>query len=877
MWRTLRRSAQLDAAMHEEMRMHIEMEADRLVRERGLDREEAFRQAHVNFGGIEKYKEYGREARGLAWIEGLRLDGRLAIRMLSKHRGLTLIGSFAMAVAIAIGATSFEIITELLDPALPLPGGRRIVAIQYATENPGSPERRVTHEFTAWRHQVTSIEHLSAFRTAQHTLMSSSAAPEPVRVAEMTASGFDVAGTPPLLGRYLLPADEGRDAPSVLVLGYDAWQARFGGDPAIVGQLVTLAGTPHTIVGVMPASFRFPVDHQFWRPLRANPLDYERLSGPQLYMFGRLAPGMTREQAQAELSTLGRRLALAYPKTHARLRPLVLPFTREHLDLSQPALVLLLRIAQLLIGALTFVVAINLAILVYARTVTRLGEIAIRTALGASRARILAQLFIEAFALSILGAAAGLMMSAIALERIQALVPANGSVPFWLDFDLSLSTVAYSIGLAALAAVIIGVLPGLKSTARDIIIDLHELNGRSGKRLGSSWTTLVVGQVAVAVAVLPVAAYLSWRVVRMEVTGPGFPAEQFVVSTVVFGKDDAAVAPGVVRARQLDLMSRLSAEPGVSAVTFASAVPGFGPGGRRIQFEPNSEDSNLEVSTLDVDPDIFEALGAQVLAGRRFTAGDLGAAHAVIVNRTFAHRLAGGRSPLGLRFRYASTRSQTRAAQEIRHQIVGVVEDVPSFPPSLSVDGEPVVYHPAAVGDIDPVVIAVRFSGPVPAGIAERFREIGAAVDPVLQLRRIVPLSDFYDDVRSLWRYLAWCLALVTASVLLLSAAGIYAMMSFTVAQGTREIGIRAALGAHPHRLLFNIFGRALRQLSAGVAAGAMLSFPAIVSAGLRMSEAAMLLVAVAIVMVIVGGFAAIGPALRSLRVDVTDALRADG
>ncbi len=437
-WQVLRRSDQLDAEMHDEMRFHVDMEAERLVREDGLDPREAHRVASVRFGGVEKFKEEGRGARGLQWVDAISLDTRLGVRMLVKHRGLTLVGGFAMAVAIAIGATSFEMIAELLDPSLPVEEGDRVVALHNATANPGDPERRVVHDFVAWRETVVSIEQLSAFRTVQHNLVSAGAPPEPIKVAEITASGFVVARTSPLLGRYLLPADEQDGSAPVVVVGHQAWRSRFSSDPAIVGRTIHLAGVPSTVVGVMPDGFQFPVDHQFWMPLRLNPLEHERLRGPELYVFGRLARGVTMPAAQAELTIIGQRTAAAHPATHDRLRPVVLPYTREHLDLSHPALVWILRIAQLLVGALSVVVAVNLAILVYARTVTRLGEIAVRTALGASRRRILAQLFIEALALSGLGAATGLMLARVVLGRVQSLSRLNGSVPFWIDFDLSI-------------------------------------------------------------------------------------------------------------------------------------------------------------------------------------------------------------------------------------------------------------------------------------------------------------------------------------------------------------------------------------------------------------------------------------------------------
>jgi putative ABC transport system permease protein len=876
-WKVLSRSSELDAEMGEEMRFHIEMEAERVIQQQGLDPQAARRHAHVRFGGLEKYKEQGRDARGRQWIDAMWLDARLGVRMLVKHRGLTLAGGFAMTVAIAIGATFFETVSEVLAPALPLEDGERVVGLQLATATPGSPERRVLHDFTDWRDELVSIEQVAAFRTVQLNLVSPDGPPEPIKLAEMTASGFAVARTPPLMGRYLLSSDERDGAPAVVVIGHEAWRSRFGGDPQVVGRTINIGGVAHTVVGVMPQGFAFPVNHHFWMPFRVDPLDYERLRGPELHMFGSLAPGVTMEQAQAELTIIGQRTAAAHPETYERLRPLVLPYTREHFDLTG-ARVWLLRVAQLLVGALVFVVSVNLAILFYARTVTRIGEIALRTALGATRRRILAQLFIEAFALTVAGAVTGLMLASVALRTYHSLIISNGSLPFWLDLDLSALTVIYAFGLAAVAAVVMGVLPGVKATGRQLHARLHELNGRSGTRLGPMWTTLVIAQIAVAAAVLPWAVYLSWQLVRMEVGGPGFAVEKFVVGSVAMSDETAAVDSTLFRGRQLALMSRLKAEPGVAAVTFSSGVPGFAPG-RRIQFEagaPVREPGVLEVSSLDVDLEMLDAYGAEMLAGRGFDASDLGA-NAAIVNRTFVQEFLdpSTRSALGLRFRYS--RPSTGSGQAEWYQIVGVVRDFPSFSPAPGSDGEPTVYHPAAPGEVHPVLVSVRFSGPIPAGVAERFRNIGAEVAPALQLRRVVPLSSFYDDLRSIWRYLAWGIGLVTTSVLLLSAAGMYALMSFAVAQRTREIGIRSALGANPRRLLLSIFGRVIRQLGLGLLVGSAISGAVFLNTDLSAGRATTLLLTVAAIMLVVGLLAALGPARRSLRIQAIEALRTDG
>ena len=869
MWRTLWRSKQVEAEMRDEMRLHIELETERL-RANGLDPDEARRQAHVRFGGVEKFKEEGREARGFAWLDSVSLDARLGLRMLAKHQWLTVVGGVAMAVAIALGASAFEVIGVLLRDDLPFPGGDRAIAIRYVSGN-----ARVLHAFAAWRGQVRTIEHLGAFRTVQHNLIAPNAPPEPIAVAEITASAFVLVGTPPLHGRYLLPSDEQEQAAPVIVLGYDAWRRRFGGDPGIVGRTVPLGGVTSTIVGIMPEGFLFPISHEFWIPLRLNPLKWRPWEGPALDLFGRLAPDVTVEQAQGELASAGRQIADAHPDGAGRVQPVVLPFPRAHRDLEGPLIVFLMRAAQFLIGALSFLVAINLAVLLYARTITRLGEIAVRTALGASRGRILSQLFVEALVLTTLGAAAGLVISRIALRQVEAMA---GVVPFWVQYGLKPSTVLYAFVLAVVAALIMGVLPGLKATGHRLSANLQELHGRTGTRLGSVWSTLIVAQVAVAVAILPAAVFLTWYVLRMEFAGRSASVDRLVVANMVLSDEASARDTGLVRQRQDALMSRLRGEPGVTAVTFSSALPGLGPD-RRIEFQPSTkirDAGDLEVATFRIDVDLLGVYEARLLAGRGFEPRDLGAAPAAIVNRTFVDDLLEpSTGALGTQFRYAADRDG--GAPSDWYEIVGVVDDFPALPRAPGAGGEPSVYHPMGSGAAHPAVLSIKFGTTPPANAIQRVREIGAEIDPSLQMRRVVPLSVFYDEARSAFQAMALAVGFVTGAVLLLSAAGVHAMMSFTIAQRTREIGIRSALGAQPRHLLLGIFKGAMRQLALGIAAGSLLSVGAFVAVGTGASSAGGLLVTVAVLMAMVALLAAIGPARRILRIQTVEALRTVG
>ncbi len=859
-WRGLVRPSALDADMDEEIRLHIEMQAERLMRERQLDPAEARRQAHVAFGGVEKWKEEGRDTRGRRWLDHLALDTRLGLRMLVKHRSLTLIGAFAMTVAVAIGATAFEVIAEALTPALPFPRGERVMSIEFATERVSVPEQARLHDFLDWRAQVTSLELMSAFRTVQRNLATAGSYPEPARIAEITGAAFAIAQTPPHLGRFVLPDDERLGAPPVLLIGYEEWQRRFGGDPSIVGSMVTLNTIPHTVIGVMPPRFAFPFRHQYWVALQEEAAPIRR-QGERLIVFGRLAPGATRESAEGELVAMHQHLQSQYPDLYAKLRPAVMPYTLERMDIDRPIFVWGFRIVQFLLSGLLVIVAINLAVLFYARTLARLPEIAVRSALGASRTRILAQLFLEAFLLSILSAIAGLYVASLALQWLRAIITSVENVPFWLTFDLSAPTIGYALVLAALAAAIVGVLPGLKVTGARLDANLRALGGGPRLRLGWLWTLLIITQVASASAILPAAIYVIAEVVRMETSGPGFAANAFVVARV--------------ERRQAELMRRLEAEPGVRAVTFSSSIPGF-EGSRVIAFDDaqaQQADTDKEVNVMDVDLAMFDVYDARILAGRGFASVDLGTT-AVIVNQSFVRELFDGRSALGQRFSFARGPADTAALESF--EIVGVVSDFPAFPNRPGSDGVPGVYFPAAAAATAASTMSVRFRGDVPEDFVGRLRQIGADVDPAVPLRDVTLLTEFYARNRGLWRVISWALGSITVSVLLLSAAGIYALMSFTVAQRTREIGIRAALGGNQRRILGGIFGRVTRQLAIGAAVGSLFSAALLSITNLTARGSLTLVLLVVSIIFIVGLIAAIGPARRSLRIQAMDALRAD-
>ena len=335
------------------------------------------------------------------------LDFTLAWRMLVRYPGLSLVSVLGMTVGITIAAGAFTIVSLMMDTKLPLPESERLVSLLSLDVATNNRETRNLFDLEAWR-GARSIEDFSVSRTVQRNLVVDGRPPEIVTVAEMSASAFGAARIDAFRGRTLLPEDERAGAADAIVIGHDEWVRRFGADPDVVGRVVKLGPTAHTIVGVMPEGYGFPLYHSYWIPWRVDAAVYAPRSGPSVSIFGRLAPGATLESAQAELNAIGRHASAAEPATHEHLRPLVIPYAHAFTDMDEPQNALAVYAIEIAIVLLLILVCINVAILVYARTATRQGEIAVRGALGASRRRIVAQLFVEALMLAGVSAAIGI-------------------------------------------------------------------------------------------------------------------------------------------------------------------------------------------------------------------------------------------------------------------------------------------------------------------------------------------------------------------------------------------------------------------------------------------------------------------------------------
>lgn len=894
LWRGVRRRSDVNAEMEEEFRAHIELRTADLIRT-GLAPDAAARQARIEFGRPERFKAEGSASRGLRRFDELAvswLDFKLGFRMLVRYPGLTLVGGLAIAFAIWVGAGTFEFLGQVMNPRIPLAEGDRIVAIEVTSASDGRQTPRILHDYVDWRADLRSVTELGAYRSVERNLITEYAQAEPADLAEITASAFQIARVQPLFGRAIVADDESPASPPVLVLGWELWQRRFGGDPNVLGRTVQVGTTPATIVGVMPQGFRFPISYEAWAPLRLNVLEYERGQGPAISVIGRLAPNATLDEAQTELTNLGRRAALDFPATHEHLRPRVMPLAKSWLDLSTGEALSLWSINLFIIMLLALVCS-NVALLMFARAATRESEIAVRNAIGASRARIITQLFAEALVLGTFGAALGLAAAGFGLRwglGIAATQFMDGApLPFWFRSTLSPSTVLYAGILAVVAAIIAGVLPALKVT-RGVGTQLRQASaGGGGLRFGGVWTAVIVTQVALTVALPSTAFQLRKDANRIRTLEVGFPTQQYLSLRLEMDRDASTAATGdtsraaflaLFAERKQELERRLTNYPVVLDVTFAGRLPRMYHQWNQIEVDEGAVEPRdvrgHRVSSTPIAEDYFEVLRTTILSGRSFNSSDTSSgAQVVLVNKPFVDDVLGGRNPIGRRIRYIANEEYRRPSDEGPwYEIVGVAPDMGM----TSGYGRSGIYHPLIPAEAYPVYLAVHVRGD-PDAFEPQLRATAAAVDPTMRINELMPLDEVTGGEMKFYSFWFRLTLLISSIALLLSLAGIYAVMAFTVARRTREIGIRVALGASQRRVLASIFRRPLKQVALGVLAGTFVTgFLAYGINGMAVSpRGAAMVAAYAVLMLAVCLLACIVPTRRALAVEPTEALRADG
>lgn len=832
-----------------------------------------------------------------AWHEALGgarhsslLDLKLGVRMLLKHPGLSLASGMGIALVIAVAGGFSAFGWNMISPRIPLDEGERLVGLGNWDVSRRDEERRNLRDFLAWRDELASVRDLAAFRPVQRNLITRDGSVEQIRIAEMSPAGFRAARVPPLLGRTLVEGDAGTGATPALVIGYDPWRRRFASDPDIVGTEVRLGGTTYTVVGVMPRGFHFPLNEDYWTPLTVDPAEHEVLEGPEVFVFGRLAPGYGMEEARAEMAVLGRRMATAHPDTHGDLLAQVLPFAHPLVSVNEEGeapLAMATFFAAIVLVLL--IISVNVAVLIYARTATRRGEIAVRTALGASRGRIVAQLFGEALVLSTGAALVGVFLAKVGLGWTRHIIETGPRdiIPFWFDFGIPGPAWAFIVLLTVLATVITGAVPALQATGGGVQRNLSRYRQGAGPALGRTWTILIVSQVAMAVAGIPVVVGIFSQELGGAAYWPRFPAHRMLVAwmspePVPSDRGDEHRGERLARFTEArsEVARRLEAEAGVVDMTFTLSI--------RAPFAfvaleggSTSEDSGESIHGVrsgEVAPEFFRLFESSVLSGRAFRSDDRDASGptVAVVDEAFVRQVMKGADPLGRRVRIVprSEWSSDAPSEKRWMEIVGVVESVHR---AALGDGvvDPVVYRPMPRDPQAGVGLVLRFAGVDAQVLRRRIREVASRVDPTMRVD-IHRLDKTYRQDQLAVSFAVLVIALAILAVLLLSAAGVYALMSFTVSQRRREIGIRSALGAHPARLLAGVFRKSVRQLGMGVLLGLVgaLAFNAWFDGEVFEEYWSVALAGMALVMMAVGVLATWGPARRGLRIEPAEVLK---
>jgi putative ABC transport system permease protein len=899
----------------DELQSHIDLHTEDNIRA-GMTPDEARRQALVRIGGVTGAREAHRERRGLPGLEAFVFDLKIGGRMLVKYPGLTIVGGVAMAFAIWVGIVIFQVVGLFVHPTLPLPEGARLVEIRSMDVAASVQEEKILHDFLEWRQSLRSLTEVGAWRDSSRNLIVSDGEPRPVNVAEMSISGFRVADGVPLMGRVLLEADERPAAPAVAVIGYDVWRTRFGSDPDVLGREIQLGNEHATVVGVMREGFEFPVSHDVWLPLKTAVLDQRPRSGPAITVFALLAPGETIQTAQAELTTAGRRAAIDLPATHQHLEPRVRPYAMMAAP-GEPGDQPIMYAVYSFMAVLVMLICGNVGLLLFARAASREADLVVRTALGASRGRIVAQMFAEALVLGGVAAVVGVIAADFALRTWGTvfLETNMGRLPFWFDLSLSPRTFAVAIVLTVAGAAVAGIMPAMKITRG---MGGHRLKqttaGSGGLQFGGVWTVVIVAQVA-ATVIFPAVVYMEQFLLRgIQEFDPGFATEQYLAVQIerdypVDGSSNADAATLERNARLAatleELRRRVAEQPGVAGVTFTEDLPTTNHPQKIIEMGYDLDLSDVasakvetplrEATIAAVHPSYFEALDAPVLAGRGFTTADaVPGTRVAIVDQSFVDQILQGRNAVGqqVRFRYpgpsvrrwAPGNPDDPAGPGDWYEVIGVVRELGVGAPTQ--DGRAAGFYLPGTPDLfDQIHMMVHVRGGDPMSLAPQVRAAATAVDPSLRLVNLQRANEANNDV--LWVMTLWLriTVVLSAVAIVLSLAGIYAVLSFTVARRTREIGVRVALGASRQRVVVATFRRPLLQVTGGIVIGTAIIFTAatlLKNTELPGSESELTLQGVAMIIgygIVMLGVCLLGcvvPIRRALSIEPTIALRTE-
>jgi len=804
-------------------------------------------------------------------MDALIQDIRHALRRLAKSPGFTL--AAVVTLALGIGATTaiFSVVDAVLLRPLSFGDPSRLVLVW---ERFGARDQNTNvvnpANYLDWRDRATSFSDLAAFGWSQETFTGD--VPEVVQGRTVTPNFFHTVGLTPLLGRTFTRAEADSGGPNVVVLSYGLWRRRFGGDSSVVGRSVPVAGGSAIVLGVMPPALR-PMPwgtEEFWAPLRLNEGNRAR-GGRYLMVVGRLKPGVTQARAQAEMDVITQALQQEYPGFDTGWTANVITLTDQVVGSARCALLVVLGAVVLVL----LIAAANVGNLVLARVEGRQRELAVRTALGASRLRLVSQWLAESALLAIAGGTAGVLLASWGVELLVAVAPPY--IPRLAEISVDRGVLA----VAGLVSVAVGIGAGLPAalgvTTQGLAVGLRSESGRTtSDRVARRWRDgLVVVQVSLALVLLSGAGLLVRSLQRLSAISPGFDVTH--VTTVGIDLPQATYADAAKQnAFYQQLTNQIRSMPGVSEVGAISLIP-LVPQGAATRFtvvgrpEPKAgEWTSADIRTAD--PGYFAAMRVRLERGRTFTTADRAVAPPVIVvNETMARQFFPGQDAVGQRLQVNWTDPKAHP------EIIGVVGDVRTS--SLDADIRPMIYYPLAQAPTGSMTLAIRHSGD-PGPLVTSVRATVRDFDRDVPLSDVASMTTLLNRSMADRRYPMFLLSGFAALAVLLAAVGLYGLLSYVVSRRTREIGVRMALGADRGAVLglvlrdgvrLTLIGAAIGAVASGVAARALghLLYGVGPTDPLTFAVVGLLLVAVALV-------ASYLPAARATRVDPVEALRTE-
>jgi putative ABC transport system permease protein len=865
-FRALWRRRQLDRDIDAELQFHRDMQATE--------------ESPHPFGNATLLQETCRDLWAFTWIETFWQDIRYAARTLAHSPGFTIVAVVALGLGIGANTTVYTVVSSALAFSMGVDHIERLVIITASDASRRDPFSQSYAGYVDLRAEVKSIQSLAAYRMVPVNVSDRTSLPERFTCVQMSANGFAVAGTKPVLGRAFTFDDERPGAPPVVMLAYHVWQDRYGRDPAILGRVIRMDDVPRTVIGVMPAKMRFPEDTDLWTPLVPD-LQSGR-AARNVLLFGRLADGVKLPSARAEMDTIAHRLETKAPDSYQGLIVDVQPF------LNVIGIYTVRRLLIVVVCAVGFVLLIgcaDVANLLLARAAARAREISIRIAIGAGRARIIRQLLVESVLLSTVAGVLGWLVALVSLRWFDV-ATSNPTRPSWINFSIDLHVFVYLAAISIGAGILFGLVPAFRLAKVDVNSAVKDgghgaAGGRRGQHLASA---LVVFEMVLCIVLLTGAGLMIRSAINTYRMTLGVNASNVLTMLINLPEAKYPRANDQVSFHRR-LKTRLESLPGVEVVSLASSMPtGYV---RYFPYEldgqPPAEPGNRPVTAgLIVGADYFRVMQVRARRGRVFNASDgIAGAPAVIVNESFAAKAWPGKDPIGQRLRLEHEAGLTRGpAPESSPTVVGIVPDIQqNF--QRPVEHAPLIYLPYGAGD-DPqrmMFLIARTTVP-PSSMAEPFRREVQSLDENLPVFDVRTLEDRISLSRLDVGAFVILFTIFAGVALALASVGLYAVVAHSVSQRTREIGVRMAVGGTAGDIVKLVFWQGMRRIVIGLAIG--LPLAAAVTFVLRALLVGIApgdplsLTGAALVLILAGLLGCAIPARRAVRVDPMVALRCD-